>query len=280
MLPLSCENCCHNPLQLGPIGLAFGFCVVHRMILSASHATTCGQLLRKDLPAVSARGERQIHARSHAVDHVVLLSNPAVSAESLLLAESPGAVLPADSVVGVVRRADATSGNSIAKLQRLPGARAEIALLSLAKARIQDAMEASMHSGSEDALLRWMLSQLAREPELAANDLHEPLTAPLAATVSLGKWHIVALRLGVLSDIGEWAKATGGSTDAIVALVDEAFDGTDGGDGEQLFGWVLRNQNRFLSLSPARDELAFRIEARRNRSLPHYRSPETKARAA
>ena len=61
MGPLSCVNCCHNPLQLGPVGTAFGYCTRHRAILNQPQLTTCGRLLRKDLLAESARRQSAIH---------------------------------------------------------------------------------------------------------------------------------------------------------------------------------------------------------------------------
>lgn len=76
MEPLSCVNCLHNPLQLGGVGTAFGYCTAHRVVLHESHHTTCGQLLRKDLLSVRATAEQKLHRRSFHVDFVQELTSP------------------------------------------------------------------------------------------------------------------------------------------------------------------------------------------------------------
>src|SRR4051812_1313620 len=103
MEPLSCINCCHNPLQLGPVGTAFGFCTRHRQTLLSPHLTTCGQLWRKDLQFMAAKREQSLHVRHFSPSRISVLADASRNAEDEELSEHDEESLAGDPVLEEVR---------------------------------------------------------------------------------------------------------------------------------------------------------------------------------
>ena len=224
MIPLSCLNCCHNPLQLGPIGTAFGFCTRHRVVLNNPHATTCGQLLRKDLLANSAKAQQKRHREDFTEKHVVLLRSPKTRALDAHLAEEPNGQLPHDAVVEEVTSyglVDSKIG-TMAALRRVSGARAEIAMLSLSRSYFSNCVRRGGKWTAGVHLAYWTLDRLEDDPQIEATDIRGPIAYSLGKTIAIGKWMVVALRLALLSDVGARAKSANDPAGRFVKLVSQA----------------------------------------------------------
>jgi hypothetical protein len=183
MEPLSCVNCCHNPLQLGSIGTAFGHCTRHGVALVHPHATTCGQLLRKDLLIQSADRERRLHSKVYRTDRVSLVVAPEVDAT--YLTERPSEQVPTDAIVEEVQAYGAVDKKiaTMAALRRISGPRAEVAMLSLSRAYVANCFRRDRKWKSSVHLLFWTLQRLHEEPVFAPTDLREPLSFSLSQTI-------------------------------------------------------------------------------------------------
>ena len=70
----SCQNCWHNGLQYGSVGLPFGYCARHAKILNFADETTCGQQIRKDLGLTRAHEVAERHSQLYDDDIIVRLT--------------------------------------------------------------------------------------------------------------------------------------------------------------------------------------------------------------
>jgi hypothetical protein len=246
-------NCCHNPLQLGSIGTAFGYCTRHRVALVRPHATTCGQLLRKDLLIQSADRERKLHSKVYRVDRVSLVVDPKTDATNLT--ERPSAHSPTDAVVEEVQAYGAVDKKiaTMAALHRITGPRAEVAMLSLSRAYIANCFRRDRKWKSGVHLLFWTLQRLDEEPVFAPTDLREPLGYSLAQTNAIAKWTLIVFRLGLIADVAAYA---GKSNDPVARLQKLAINASavaPPDDPVKLLAWIGRKKSAWWSpLSPAR----------------------------
>lgn len=255
MEPLSCSNCCHNPMQIGPLGTTFGFCTRHRLLLNAPNQTTCGQLYRKDLPAKRAEEERQFHQNSFSEEFVSLVADPQVHAKRRKLAELPNGALPSDAVFEDVRsfgRLDSKI-SSLAALRRDPGVRGEIAFLSLGRGYVRTCLARGGSWTSGVHLLWWTLGRLREKPIIAATDLREPAALSIAKLVSLAQWHVVAFRLILIDDIAQAGKDD--PVHRLSRVVRDAIASSAPGIADSLLGQLSRQKGAFeTALSPQRYE--------------------------
>ncbi len=251
MVPLSCVNCCHNPLQLGPIGTQFGYCTRHGLVLVSPQLTTCGQLLRKDLLAQSAGREQTLHRRSFVCDHVSLLSSPGARAESVHLVEAPNGQIPADPVVEEVREYGELESKiaTMAALHRIPGVRAEVAMLSLSRAYFRTCTTRKGAWTSGIHLLNWTLGRLDAEQELVATDLRGPIVT-LEETVRLARWLLLTLRLAFVADVGEQARRVADPVGRFSVLVAEAIVSTQPDDPDRLCTYLRRRRAAWRKIFP------------------------------
>ena len=257
MEPLSCANCLHNPLQLGAVGTALGYCTLHRVALHESHNTTCGQLLRKDLLSARAAKEQKLHRRMFYVQFVQELALPGepVSGEGLI------SKLETEIVGDEVFRDITEYGllpNKIASLAALwsrSGVRAEIALLSLGRAYFTNCIRRRGKWTAGLHLARRTLVRLMEDPVLFMEDLRAPVVAPLAKAIDLGKWAIVAQRVAMLVDVGRAAQADGDRVARWGELGMEAIAVTAPGSAKSLLAHLRRKRQRF---EEALDEQRYR----------------------
>lgn len=246
MIPLSCVNCCHNPLQLGSVGTAFGFCTRHRLLLLQPHTTTCGQLLRKDLLAESAGREQTIHVKTYSPRRVAPLASPAKDAAEASLVEAANGQLPHDQVVEEVQsfgRLDSKIA-TMAALHRIPGSRAEIAMLSLSRGYFRNCTQAPRRGPWTSGLhlLFWTLDRLDVEPTIDATDLRGPIAHSLERTIALARWAIVALRLALVADVGRRAVAQRDPVGELAMLPFKAIEATRVPDADRLLAWLKRTK--------------------------------------
>lgn len=235
MIPLSCANCCHNPLQDGSVGSPIGYCTRFKLTLDSPTRTTCGQLQRKDLQREHAESARAEHARHFSTASPVDLHT---HGKSTLTSGTPHSLQISDPVIHEVMALGLMSRiGTLAVLNRIPGARAEVARSSLGRAYLANCLRRNGAWTSGLHLAWWTLEGLTREPQLELADLRdEGSLLPLARRIEMARWYVIAGRLLMLLDVANAARAQPGANGVprMASLVMTAFAVVPGGSGSQL----------------------------------------------
>ena len=142
---------------------------------------------------------------------------------------------------------------AMAVLRRMPGARAEVAMLSLSRAYFRNCVA---HGGSWTAgihLLFWTLKRLDEEPSIGATDLRGPIPFSLAHTLAVARWSLLAFRLAFVSDVGRVAAIEGDRVGRLARLPEQALRATPPVDPDLLLAWLGKKKPAWSSaLSPHR----------------------------
>lgn len=127
---LSCSNCWFNGLQYGPLGLSAGYCAEHRVVLRQADWTTCPRHMRKDLAFDSAVRANRAHRIAYRADRVQLVI-PNGGTPTEFTSPEPSALRedPVGDAVADFGELDSKI-ESLAQLNSIPGARAEIVILT------------------------------------------------------------------------------------------------------------------------------------------------------
>lgn len=266
MLLLSCANCWHNALQNDEIGLRQGYCVRHDKVLNLSSTTTCGQLMRKDLPVHRAREENVVHRRTFADGPIVLVRSGKPANGELSDSERDFGTLRTDDVadqvldfghLGTKIEALATLGRA----PRIPG-RSELAFLSLSRGYVTNCIdrgEGSWTSGLN--LLRWTLRRLAVEPTVALSDLRFESQIPAPRQIELAQWSLILLRLTFVADLAIHAGRTepGHPLAELADLLDDAALEVEEIQPKKLLGWIAKRLSKRLDKALPPHEIDSRI---------------------
>lgn len=235
----TCQNCWFNGLQYGPLGLAVGYCVRHRRILNRGFQTTCGEHLRKDLALPRALEVAGWHAQRYPTDQIVSihdgLTDPAaVSADSTDLD-----TLRSDEIADVVSdygELDSTI-ESLAQLRQLPGARAEVAMLSLGRGYVKNCVQRQHGPWTSGLHLYWWTRRrLAAPPIIGMQDILWTGGLPLARQVELTGWSVIMLRLCLIDDIGRYAAEQ--HEPLVDDLLEQAADASQDFNIKRLTAWL------------------------------------------
>lgn len=251
MLPLACSNCWYNPLQHGPLGLAVGFCVEHKRVLPTADDSTCGRLLRKDLPLDLARAQNGLHSKRFPRDRIVTLRVPDRAART----EKPNGVLAADVVGDAVQNYGVygTKIGTLAQLRTLPGARAEVAMLSLGRAYVARCVGRGGRWTSGLHLVWRTIQRLDQPPAIQIQDVRSEAEVALKRLFELVEWSVVMLRLDFVADVATYAE--GDPLSALRSLPERAALATDAGSSSQLLRWAHR-QRRQISTALSHERYA------------------------
>lgn len=264
MEPLSCKNCCHNPMQLGPIGTAFGYCTRHHLTLHVPYLTTCGQLLRKDLLPARAKSEREIHAQTYSRGRVSLVTQPTRSAADAGWVHQLNGEFADDQVFQTVANYGSLPSKfaSIAALSVLATSRAEIAMVSLGRAYFRNCAE---HDGQWTAgvhVLWWTLRRLYDEPTFGATDVLGPISLPLERLLELAQWQLVTFRLALIIDVSDVAREASDPVGGLAALAREAVATTQPGSPSRLLAWLRKRTQKISEALPMERYFQLREELR------------------
>lgn len=237
---LSCMNCCFNGLQADGFGATVGYCVEHRAVLHTAESLTCGRLFRRDLLLPEARVESELHQATFSRDHVVQLRTK-INARSTGHADDDVSVLvetaPGKEVADYGRLG--TKIESLSRLSMIPGARAELARLSLSRTYVRRCVEQGGLWTSGIHQLLWTIDRLLEPPDIGFDDLRDDIPVPQTRQRELAQWSIVMLRLTFLSDVGHLAP----DSDDVALLRDlpeNAAAAVDEIDFDALMNWVTR----------------------------------------
>jgi hypothetical protein len=214
--------------------------VEHRAVLHAAESLTCGRLFRRDLLLFEAKQESELHQARFSRQHIVQLRTK-VNARSTGHADDDVSVLNKTAAGKEVTDYGrlGTKIVSLSRLSMIPGARAELARLSLSRTYVRRCVEQGGSWTSGIHQLLWTIDRLLEPPDIGFDDLRDDAPVPQTRQRELAQWSIVMLRLTFLSDVGHLAP----DSDEIAALRDlpeAAASAIDELDFDALMGWVVK----------------------------------------
>jgi hypothetical protein len=242
MLLLSCVNCCFNGMQSELIGTQVGYCTEHRSLLRLPESLTCGRHLRKDLALPEALREQALHQQRFTGAHIsVLRDRTRANGELTSKAEKELATLKQDDVgVEVTHYGDlGTKIESLARLWYKPGARSEVARLSLGRTHVKRCVERGGSWTSGLHMLWWTLRQIDREPEVKLEDIRVAAAIPMDRQVEIAGWSILMARLLFVGDIG-YHGGNHASIRRLASIVEDAAAATKEIKFSRLMSWIRR----------------------------------------
>ncbi len=254
MILLSCANCCFNALQYQGIGTSVGYCTEHRLILNCASELTCGRHLRKDLPLMSARREHEVHQSQFSPREVVLArSQEHANGKYTSAADGDLASLRRDPVANAVAEYGLldTKIESLTQLHTLPGARAEISMLSLGRTYVRRCVAKGGAWTSGIHLAYWTRRRFSDEPRIDVDDFRGEAAVPLERRIDLAKWAVVMLRLIFVSDVASYAREAGDRFGRLADLAECAAAETQVLSSRKLIAWTGRvAEKRFDAVLP------------------------------
>lgn len=203
----SCQNCWFNGLQYGALGLAVGYCSVHKKILNVANGTTCSFHLRKDLSISRAREVSEVHQKHYANSCIIRIVDAGCYESDVSDSDKDKDHLRKDSVADAVIDYGELGSTieSLAQLKAISGARAELAMLSLGRAYVANCISRNGKWTSGLHMYWWSRSRLADIPEIKVEDLRSVGATNLSRQSDLTSWSLVMLRLTFIEDITTYA---------------------------------------------------------------------------
>jgi hypothetical protein len=131
-----------------------------------------------------------------------------------------------------------TKMETLAPLHVLPGARAELAMLSLGRAYVSWCVAQGGKWTSGLHLLWWVRRQLAAPPEVDGRDLRAPSPLPIARQLDLAGWSVVMMRLLFISDVASFGR--GDPIRRLSVLAERAAESAGDLRPATLLRWVRR----------------------------------------
>ena len=235
----SCENCWFNGLQNGSIGLAFGYCVEHRVVLRDSRATTCGRHFRKDLPLPTSVNFQVSHLREYQnTDAAVEMATGEIAGAAFVSEDSR--ILRTDVVGEAVidYGVDDTKISTLSGLKRSPSVRLEFALLNLGRSYTRRCLQRGGAWTSGLNILWWLKRRLAEIPQITASDIRYPTTSSLNRQEDIAQWTLIMARLLFISDVGYNADRSDPAVNTLKDIAEEAAIETGKISTKKLVRWI------------------------------------------
>ncbi|MFA7242355.1 MAG: hypothetical protein WC091_19760 [Sulfuricellaceae bacterium] len=236
----SCQNCWFNGLQYGALGIAVGYCSRHKKILNVADGTSCGLHLRKDLSVSRAKEVSEIHKKHYNSDCVVRLLDGVCYEADISNNEKDKNHLRTDTVAEVVVDYGEIGSTieSLAQLRAMPGARAELAMLSLGRGYIANCVSRNGKWTSGLHLYWWSRRRLAEIPEIKVEDLRSVGATQLSRQSDLTSWSLVMLRLTFIDDIAGYASQQNDPLGKVHSLTEQAALALDSFNLRTLSKWL------------------------------------------
>jgi hypothetical protein len=248
MITQSCQNCWFNGLQYGALGLAVGYCALHKVILNYSEGTTCSHQRRKDLSLDRVGQVSEHHRDFFSSDQIVNLHRPELTSTEISNKEADFARLRKDTVGELV--SDYSQFDSkiefLAQLRRARGVRAELAMLSLSRVYVNNCFTNDGKWTSGIHLYWWTKSRLAEEPDIGVDDIRFTDGLNLSRQLELVSWSLIMLRLTFIADIALYASENGDPLAEAMGLLDEAANENHSFNISKLTRWMRREAVPFL----------------------------------
>ncbi len=272
MITQSCQNCWYNGLQYGVLGLGVGYCVLHKKILNVPSLTTCCYQKRKDLALHRVLQVSALHQHAFNREGIVhLRDGMPVNGE---VSDRPEDVnlLRHDDVAELVCDYGTLGSTieSLAQLRRIPGARAEVALLSLARSYVQNCINRNGIWTSGLHLYWWTKSRLPEEPDIQIADILSTDGLELERQVTLTSWSLIMLRLTFIDDIVTYAQQDSEQLGTVTGLLDQAAEAVTTFNIRRLLQWIKKKAVPALDRQLDRQryiELSNALHVRKNEEL-------------
>ena len=240
MMTQSCQNCWYNGLQYGVLGLSVGYCVLHKKILNASTSTTCQEHKRKDLALHRVRQVSDIHQHTFELKGILRLKDGMPVNGEASDHDEDVRLLRHDDVAELVSDYGTLGSTieSLAQLKRISGARAEVALLSLARGYVQNCINRHGTWTSGLHLYWWTKSRLHEEPEINIADILSTYGLQLERQVALTSWSVIMLRLTFIDDMVTYAQKDSEQLGTVTGLLDRASEAVTTFNIRRLLQWI------------------------------------------
>jgi len=244
----SCQNCWFNGLQYGALGLSVGYCSRHRKILNMADSTTCGLHRRKDLPLAHAQKVSSFHSKKYSSDFIIRIVDESKSERDVSSKNDDLCSLRKDPVADAALDFGELDSKieSLAQLKALPGARAEVAMLSLARGYISNCVQHNGKWTSGLHLYWWTKNRLADIPDVQVTDIRTVGATNLSRQQTLIAWSVVMLRLTLIDDVIEYASAEGDPVGKGKGLLDNAAENNQTFNLRALSKWLKKEAMPFL----------------------------------
>ncbi|WNV06943.1 hypothetical protein RP726_20945 (plasmid) [Candidatus Methylospira mobilis] len=240
----SCQNCWFNGLQYGALGLSVGYCSRHDKILNAAEGTTCGQHMRKDLSLKRAKEVASIHKNRYSDSVIINIYRDEEAEREISSDEKDVDLLRGDSVGDLVTNYGKldTKIISLAQLNMLAGtkygARAEVAMLSLARGYVSNCMRLNGNWTSGLHIYWWTKNRLAEIPDIQTSDIRTTGGINLHRQVDLTSWSIIMLRLTLIDDVIEHAATQNDPIGEVKGLLQKASEAVQTFNPDKLSKWM------------------------------------------
>jgi hypothetical protein len=236
----SCQNCWFNGLQYGALGLTIGYCSKHKKILNIPDTTTCGLHLRKDLTVLRAKEVSEVHSRYFSPDFVSRIADGIYHEKDFSDKCKDIDLLKKDAVADAVTDYGELGSTieSLAQLKAMPGARAELAMLSLGRGYVNNCVSRNGKWTSGLHLYWWSKQRLTEIPEIKIEDLRSIGATQIARLSTLTSWSLVMLRLTFVDDIITYANQQGDPLGKVTSLTEQAALALDNFNLRALSRWL------------------------------------------
>lgn len=220
----SCQNCWFNGLQYGALGLSIGYCVRHKKILNAPDGTTCGLHLRKDLTLARALEVSEVQKKEFPIEFVCRINDGQHHESDVSDNQKDMELLKKDSVADSVSDYGELGSTieSLAQLNAMPGARAELAMLSLGRGYTNNCFQRDGKWTSGVHLYWWSRRRLTDIPDIKIEDLRSVGAIQLSRQILLTSWSLIMLRLTFIEDIVDYARQQDDPLGKVQSLTEQA----------------------------------------------------------
>jgi len=236
----SCQNCWFNGLQYGALGLSVGYCSRHQKILNASEGTTCGLHMRKDLSLARAKQVASVHAAKYSASVIVHIHRDKEAEREVSSDEKDLNSLRRDAVGELVADYGMLDSKieSLAQLKTLAGARAEVAMLSLARGYVSNCMSRDRNWTSGLHLYWWTKKRLPEIPDISVEDLRTTSGIQLSRQLDLTAWSVIMLRLTLIDDVIGYAAIQNDALGEVTGLLQKASEAVQTFNLHKLSKWL------------------------------------------
>ncbi|MGZ8216150.1 hypothetical protein [Methylomagnum sp.] len=197
---------------------------MHKKILNVPDSSTCGLHLRKDLVVGRAKEISEIHKRHYSIEFVGRIVDGKAYDGDVSDNNEDIEVLKKDSVADAVTDYGELGSTieSLAQLKATPGARAELAMLSLGRGYINNCISKNGRWTSGLHLYWWSRRRLTNIPEIKVEDLRSVGATQLSRQTDMTAWSLIMLRLTFIEDITTYAHQQGDPFGKIPSLTEQA----------------------------------------------------------
>ncbi len=274
----SCQNCWFNGLQYGALGLAVGYCDRHKKILNVPDGTTCGLHLRKDLTLIRAIEVSEIHKEKYPIEFVCRINDGIHYDSDISDNQKDIELLKKDSVADTVTDYGELGSTieSLAQLKAMPGARAELAMLSLSRGYTNNCVLRDGKWTSGVHLYWWSRLRLTYIPKIEVTDLRSVGAIQLSRQIELTLWSLVMLRLTFIEDIITYARQQSDPLGEVPSLTEQAALSLDNFNLCNLAKWIKSKAIPQLDAHLPRSryvELANELHSERENSDAQQKAP-------